>query len=179
MASSGIGKIIYSKEQIQKGIEEVAAEINQDYQGQELAIIGILKGSLYFVADLTRHLTMPLSIDFLSIGLSPEAANKNAAIRFKKDLDLSIAGRHVLLVEDIIGTGLTLGYICQHLEALKPASLKICTLLDNPAERLLTLNINYRCFVMPDIFVVGYGLDYQERYRNLPYIAEYQMPPNT
>lgn len=169
-----IGKIIYTEEQIQKAVAKVAGEINRDYAGKELVIIGILKGSLYFVADLTRHLTMPLNIDFLSIGLSPEATDKNAAIRFKKDLDLLITGRHVLLVEDIIGTGLTLGYICQHLAEAKPASLKICTLLDNPAERLLTLNIDYRCFVMPDIFVVGYGLDYQERYRNLPYIAEYQ-----
>ncbi len=99
--------------------------------------------------------------------------NSTGVIKFTKDMDLSITGRHVLLVEDIIGTGLTLGYICQHLEAAKPASLKICTLLDKPAERLLSLNIDYRCFTIPDTYVVGYGLDYREKYRNLPYIAEF------
>jgi len=138
-----------------------------------LVIVSVLKGAIYFVADLTRHLTIPLNIDFLSVGVSPEVTNRTGVVRFTKDLNLTITDRHVLLVEDVIGTGLTLGYVCQHLADSKPASLKICTLLDNPAERLLTLTIDYRCFIMPDLFVVGYGLDYKEEYRNLPYIAEY------
>lgn len=174
MNMSNIGKTIYSQEQIQQRIEEIAQEINRDYQDQDLLVISVLKGSIYFVADLTRHLTVPLSIDFLAIGVSPDIIKKTGLLQFTKDLDIDLNGRHVLLVEDVIGTGLTLGLVCQHLEAAKPASLKICTLLDNPAERLLTIKIDYRCFTMPNLFLVGYGLDYEEKYRNLPYIAEYR-----
>lgn len=173
MNSPGLGRIIYTEEQIQQRLSEIAEMINRDYQSQELVIICILKGSFYFVADLTRHLTMPLIIDFLSIGVTRDESGKTA-VQFKKDLDVNIEGRHVLLVEDIIGTGFTLGYICQRLEESRPASLKICTLLDNPAERLLPINIDYKCFTMPDMFVVGYGLDYRQHFRNLPYIAEYR-----
>lgn len=176
MQKPGLGKIIYTQDQIQQRVTEIARQINDDYNGKDLVIICVLKGSLYFVADLTRQLTLPISIDFLALGLCPpETPDQPGVIRFTKGLDLNITGRHVLLVEDIIGTGLTLGFIRQHLESLKPDSLKICTLLDNPAERLLTLHIDYRCFVMPDTFVVGYGLDYNEHYRNLPYIAEYRQ----
>jgi hypoxanthine phosphoribosyltransferase len=170
----GIGKTVFTEEQIQSQIEEIAKEINRDYQGQELVIVSILKGSLYFVADLTRRLTMPLSIDFLSIGVSPGADNKPRVVRIKKDLDLDLRERQVLLVEDLIGTGLTLAYVCQRLEMDKPASLKICTLLDKSKDRLLPIKIDYRCFAMPDRFLVGYGLDYNEQYRNLPYIAEFR-----
>lgn len=172
MASHGLGKIIFSEEQIQQRVREVAQEINRDYLGQELVIVSVLKGSMYFVADLTRHLTMPITIDFLSIGVYHEDNNKTG-IRFIKDLDLSITGKNVLLVEDVVGTGFTLGYIYQHLEGCQPAGLKICTLLDNSADRLLALPIAYRCFMMPDAFVVGYGLDFNQQFRNLPYIAEY------
>lgn len=173
MNSPGLGKIVFSEEQIQERIAEIGREINRDYRDKELIVVGILKGSFYFVADLTRHLTIPLNIDFIAIGIYPEVTHKTGVIRFSKDLDFSITDRHVLLIEDVVGTGLTLAYICQHLEAARPASLKICTLLDNPAERLLTINIDYRCFTMPDVYVVGYGLDHHEQYRNLPYIAEY------
>ncbi|MGI6435257.1 MAG: hypoxanthine phosphoribosyltransferase [Syntrophomonadaceae bacterium] len=174
MSLPDIGKIVFTREQIQQRIAEVGQKISQDYQNKTLVVVSVLKGSLYFVADLTRHLTIPLNIDFLAIGVSPEANNKPGAVRFTKDLDVNITGREVLLVEDVIGTGLTLGYIIKHLEAYKPTSLKICTLLDNPAERLLPITIDYRCFVMPDVFLVGYGLDYNEEYRNLPYIAEFR-----
>ncbi len=174
MNSSGLGKIIFTQDQIQQRVEEIAQEINRDYAGEELIIVSILKGSVYFLADLTRQLTMPLKIDFLSIGVRQGELTNTRAISFRKDLDIDIAGRHVLLVEDVIGTGLTLGYICKHLDSYQPASLKICTLLDNPASRMLHIIIDYRCFTMPNTFVVGYGLDYQERYRNLPYIAEYR-----
>jgi hypoxanthine phosphoribosyltransferase len=173
MGSPGIGKIIYTEDQIKQRIAEIAASINQDYADQELVIVCILKGSLYFVADLTRHLTMPMIIDFLSIGATHDD-NGKTIVKFTKDLDANIAGRHVLLVEDIIGTGFTLGYICQRLEDANPASLKICTLLDDPADRLLTINIDYKCFTMPNMFLVGYGLDYKQHYRNLPYIAEFR-----
>jgi hypoxanthine phosphoribosyltransferase len=171
MTSLGLGGTVFTQEQIQQRVAEVGAQINRDYQQQELVAIGVLKGSVYFMADLTRNLSMPLVIDFLSIGISHD--DKMEGIHVTKDVEVKLAGRQVLLVEDIVGTGFTLGYICQYLERYQPASIKICTLLDNPAERLLTINIDYRCFMMPDVFVVGYGLDYRQRYRNLPYIAEY------
>lgn len=173
MHASGLGKTVFTQEQIQEKVFEVAQQIDRDYEGEELVIVSILKGSIYFVADLTRQLHMPLNVDFLSIGARKAENGHSKTVSFIKDLDLDIAGRHVLLVEDVIRTGLTLGYVCQHLESFKPASLKICTLLDNESERLLNFNIHYRCFVMPGSFVVGYGLDYKERYRNLPYIAEF------
>jgi hypoxanthine phosphoribosyltransferase len=118
---------------------------------------------------------MPVKIDFISIGTSPEDLNITEGIQFTRSPQISLTGRHVLLVEDIIGTGLTLGYICQHLESSQPASLKICSLLDNPEGRILTINTDYCCFTMPNISVVGYGLDYNEEYRNLRYIAEYRV----
>lgn len=172
MASIGLGKVIFTQEQIQQRVAEVAAKINQDYLDQELVAIGVLKGSVYFMADLTRHLTMPLVIDFLSLGIAHD--DKDDGIHVTKDVEVKLTGRNVLLVEDIVGTGFTLGYIYQHLEKYAPASIKICTLLDNPAERLITINLDYKCFMMPDVFVVGYGLDYKQRYRNLPHIAEFR-----
>lgn len=174
MSKSGIGKIVYTEQQIQEKIAELAQHINQDYNGEKLIIIAVLKGALYFVADLTRHLTIPLNIDFISIGSTREELNMTGVIRFTKNVSLNLTGQHVLLVEDVIGTGFTLGFIYQHLETFGPASLKICTLLDNPSERILTIPIDYSCFTMPDLFLVGYGLDYNEEYRNLRYIAEYR-----
>ena len=175
MSKIGPGRIIFSQDEIQKRIREVAAEINRDYEGHKLIIVSVLKGAIYFVADLTRHLTMPLKIDFLSTRVPSEATKKNGGgIQFVKDLDYDLQGQQVLLVEDVIGTGLTLGLVRQHLEAAQPASLKICTLLDNPAGRLLPIQIDYCCFTMPDLYLVGYGLDHEEEFRNLPYIAEYR-----
>ena len=176
MNLSGIGKTLFTQEQIQLRVEEIAQEIDRDYQGKDLVIVSILKGAIYFMSDLTRRLTVPLQLDFLSIGIRPGEANHPGFVSFNNDLEISIAGRHVLLVEDVIGTGLTIGYICQHLESAKPASLKICTLLDKPTDRLLHIDVAYCCFILPELFVVGYGLDYKEQYRNLPYIAEFHRP---
>jgi len=173
MNISGLGKTIFTKAQIEEKITEIAEVINRDYKDKDLVVISILKGSIYFLSDLTRLLRMPLTIDFLSIGVQKGESSHSRVISFRKDLDIDIKGRHVLLVEDVIGTGLTLGYILQHLGSYDPLSLKICTLLDNPKKRLININISYRCFDVPDIFVVGYGLDYKEKYRNLPYIAMY------
>jgi len=175
MSPHGIGKTIFTAQEIQEKITEIAQVINGDYEGKELVVVSVLKGAIYFVADLTRQLTMPLNIDFLSIGVRDDETTGSRTVTIIKDLDINITDRHVLLVEDVIGTGLTLGYLRTYLEAKKPASLKICTLLDHPAGRLLNINIAYRCLIMPDIYVVGYGLDYRERYRNLPYIAEYHL----
>ncbi|MBU7008539.1 hypoxanthine phosphoribosyltransferase [Phosphitispora fastidiosa] len=172
MKEPEIGKILFSEETIKQRVAEMGRQISSDYRDRDTVIVSVLKGSLYFVADLTRQLTIPLSIDFLAIGLYPGVTSETGIVRITKDLDISITGRHVLMVEDVIGTGLTLGYICQYLESSKPASLKICTLLDNPAERLLNIPVDYQGFIQPDAFAVGYGLDYEEKYRNLPYIAE-------
>ena len=175
MSKVGIGRIIFTPDEIQARIKEVAADINRDYEGQKLIIVSVLKGSIYFVADLTRHLTIPLKIDFLSTRGPSDATKKNGGgIQFVKDLDYDLQGQQVLLVEDVIGTGLTLGLVRHHLEATRPASLKICTLLDNPAGRLLPINIDYCCFTMPDLYLVGYGLDHEEEYRNLPFIVEFR-----
>ncbi|HPF19788.1 MAG TPA: hypoxanthine phosphoribosyltransferase [Syntrophomonas sp.] len=176
MPAPGLGRMIYTQEQIQTRLREVAEEINRDYAGQKLVIISVLKGSIYFLADLTRQLHIPLSIDFLAIAASPPSENHSGGVHFTKDLDINLKDRHVLLVEDVIGTGLTLGYVIQHIENAGPASFKICTLLDNPAGRIVTVKIDYRCFTMPDLFLVGYGLDYREEYRNLSYIAEFHRP---
>lgn len=172
MSKTGIGKILFSEEDIQRRVAEMGRQISADYQDKNPVVVSILKGSLYFVADLTRQLTIPLNIDFLSIGVYPGVTSKTGIVRITKDLDISVTGRHILMVEDVIGTGLTLGYICQYLESSRPASLKICTLLDNPADRLLSIPVDYCGFTQPDVFIIGYGMDYEEEYRNLPYIAE-------
>lgn len=174
MSGPGLGKTIFSAEEIHQRVADIAAVINRDYQDQELVVIGVLKGSIYFLVDLTRHLTMPIQVDFLSIGISLDETKKGTVLRINKDIDLDLTGRHVLLVEDVIGTGLTLGYICHHLDSAKPASLKICTLLDKPGERLLPIHIDYQGFTS-DLFLVGYGLDYNDQYRNLPYLAEFRL----
>lgn len=171
--SNGLGKVLFTEDEIAGRIGEVADEIDRDYIGKELIVVSILKGSIFFLTDLTRRLKTPLKIDFLAIGVPKGDTAQSRTVSFIKDLDIDIAGRHVLLVEDVVGTGLTLGYIRQHLERCRPASIRICTLLDNHSERLLNIPLAYRCFDMPDQFVVGYGLDHDENYRNLPYIAAY------
>lgn len=173
MSKAGVGKIIFTEAEIQKRVAEIAREINRDYQGKNLVIIGVLKGSVYFLTDLTRLLTIPLTMDFLSIGISPEDINSPGFIWLTREIDINLKDQHVLLVEDVVGTGLTLAYVCKQLEAFNPASLKICTLLDKPAGRLLSIPLDYCCF-HSDLFLVGYGLDYHEEYRNLPCLAEYR-----
>lgn len=168
-----LGKTIYTEDEIRDRVKEIAKEINSYYDQDELIIISILKGSIYFLSDLTRHLTMPIELDFLSIGVKRDE-EKQRVITFIKDLDLDITNKNVLLLEDVIGTGLTIGYVLQHLESFHPKSLRVCTLLDNPAKRLLNFDIQHTCFTMPDIFVVGYGLDYNEKFRNLKEIIEYK-----
>ncbi|MFH5836050.1 hypoxanthine phosphoribosyltransferase [Proteiniclasticum sp. C24MP] len=170
---NNLGKIIYTEEEIRESVQKIAGEINDYYNNDELIIISILKGSIYFLSDLTRHLTMPIELDFLSIGVKKDQ-EKQRVVTYIKDLDLDITGKNVLLLEDVVGTGLTIGYVLQHLESFHPRSLRVCTLLDNPAKRLLNFDIHHTCFTMPDIFVVGYGLDYNEKHRNLKEIVEYR-----
>ncbi len=165
-------KILISEEQLRNRVTEIGTQISHDYQGKHPVIISVLRGGFYFVADLTRQLTIPAHIDFLAIGVYPGATSKTGVVRITKDLEVDISGRHVIMVEDIVRTGLTLGYLYQHLESHKPASLNICTLLDNPDERLVNIPIKYRGYTIGDEFVIGYGMDYKEDYRHLPYIAE-------
>jgi len=167
-----IARVLYSEAQIQDRIRVLAAQISRDYHDTTPLLVSVLKGALYFMADLTRALTIPITIDFMAITSYGDETTPSGAVRLIKDLDEKITGRHVLLVEDIIDTGLTADYLLRTLRARDPASLRICTLLDKTARRIVdTLPIEYRGFEIPDAFVVGYGLDYRQLYRNLPFIG--------
>jgi hypoxanthine phosphoribosyltransferase len=153
---------------LQERVSELGREISAAYCDSELTLVAILRGAFVFAADLLRAITIPASIDFIAIS---SYAGQAGVVRITKDLEESIAGRHVLMIEDIIDTGLTANYLLQNLKRRNPASLQLCTLLNRSARRIIDLPIAYRGFEIPDLFVVGYGLDYQQRYRNLPHIA--------
>lgn len=155
---------------LQERVLELGREISAAYRDKDLAVVAMLKGAFIFAADLLRAMTIPASIDFMAISSYAGHAG-SGVVRITKDLDESIAGRNVLLIEDIIDTGLTANYLLQNLKRRNPASLEICALLDKSARRIIDLPIAYRGFEIPDVFVVGYGMDYQQRYRSLPYIA--------
>lgn len=164
-----LGDVIFTGAQIRRRVRELGRRITQDYQPEEVRLVTVLKGGVFFLADLARAIRCPVSLDFLAI-TSYAGESPHGEVRFTKDLDESIVDRHVLIVEDVIDTGLTLGYIHRVLEQRRPASLKICILFDRPYRRLVDLPIDYVGFDLPDLFVVGYGLDYRQRYRNLPEI---------
>lgn len=168
---SRLKQILFTESQIRSRIDELAAEISRDYAGADPVLVTVLKGGLYFLADLSRAITIPVTLDLMSITAYTRGSS-SGVVRLLKDLDEEISGRHVILVEDIIDTGLTAAYLLRTLNARDPASLAICTLLDKSARRIVpTLPIRYRGFDVPDVFVVGYGLDYRQWLRNLPYIA--------
>ncbi len=170
-AGEEIAEILISAEDIRRRVRELGAQISRDYAGLEPRLIGILKGMTPFMADLMRATTIPVSTDFMAIlKYDPPVEGKPAA-RLIKDLDSSITGKHVLLVEDIIDMGLTMQYVLQLLQGRQPASLKVCTLFNKPSNRVVDLALDYIGFDLPDVFVVGYGLDYKQKYRNLPYLA--------
>jgi len=180
---AALGEVLLTDEQIRTRVAELAREISRDYAGKDLVLVTVLKGGVFFLADLSRALEIPAAIDFMAIS-SYTAESPSGVARLLKDLDEDITGRHLLLVEDIIDTGLTAAYLMRVLQTRNPASLAICTLLDKTARRIVpTLPIRYRGFEIPDVFVVGYGLDYRQRYRHLPYIAvlkdgpEASLPP--
>jgi len=163
-------KILIPQNRLQERVSELGCEISQAYDGKDLAIVAILKGSFVFAADLLRAMTISCSIDFM--GISSYAGQPGSGVvQITKDLDESIAGRNVLLVEDIIDTGLTANYLLNNLNRRAPASVSLCALLDKSARRIIDLPVAYRGFEIPDVFVVGYGMDYQQHYRNLPHIA--------
>ncbi len=169
-----VGEVLLKARQIQAKVTFLAKQISKDYQDKQVHLVTILKGGVYFLTDLSRRLSIPTSIDFL--GITTYGPSTTGEVRFTKDLDESIHHRHVIVVEDIVDTGLTLGYILRNLEARQPASLRTCVLLDRPYRRILDIPIHYRGFEIPDDFVVGYGLDWNGLYRNLPYIALLKFP---
>lgn len=166
-------KVLLDEERILSRIKELGEQISRDYAGKPLLVVGILKGSAVFLADLIRSIDLPLDYDFVAISSYGADTRSSGVVRLLKDLDTSIEGRHVLIVEDIVDTGWTLrlSYIAENFKARKAASVKVCTLLDKPSRRQVDVEIDYRGFVIEDLFVVGYGLDYNGRYRNLRYVG--------
>ncbi len=169
-------KILLTQEQIEEKITELGKTISRDYAGKELILVGVLRGSVYFMVDLTRSMHVPFAIDFISISHYREQTDSADVVRITKDLDLSITGKHVLIIEDIVDTGLSLGYLLRNLKTRNPADIKVCTLLNVEARRIVEVPVDYKGFDLPNIFVVGYGLDYNEKYRNLQFIAEFDRP---
>jgi hypoxanthine phosphoribosyltransferase len=166
-----IERVLFTEEQIEARIREVAAEISSKYAGRTIKLIGVLKGSIFFLTALARHLQIPAKIDFLAISSFSNKSGSPGVVRIAKDLDESIEGEDVLLVEDIIDTGFTLRYLMQTLAGRGPNSLSVCTFLDRNSRRIIQVPVDFRCFEIPDRFVVGFGLDYNQLYRNLGYVA--------
>jgi hypoxanthine phosphoribosyltransferase len=167
-----VGEILVPADRLQQRVGQLAAEISRDYQGRDLLVVGVLKGAVFFIADLVRRLEVPCELDFMAVASYGSSTHSSGVVRILKDLDTPIAGRDVLLVEDVIDSGLTLSYLMKNLASREPASLEICALLTKPGHRRLGLPTRYVGFDLPDDrFVVGYGLDLEERFRELPYIA--------
>lgn len=173
-----VGKVLISAEDVQKRVQELGQQLKEDYQGKDLLVLGILKGSVIFLADLIRAIDLPLQVDFMAVSSYGKSTNSSGVVRILKDLDTDINGKHVLIVEDIVDTGLTLSYLVDILLSREPASLKICTFLDKPSRRVSNVAPDYNGFEIPDDFVVGYGLDYAEKYRNLNYIGVIEFDNN-
>ena len=165
-------RILLKEEEVDKRIAEVAAMINRDYAGKEVHLICILRGGVFFTCELAKRLTVPVSMDFMSVSSYGSGTESSGVVRIVKDLDESIAGKNVLIVEDIIDSGRTLAYLIEILKQRNPESIHLCTLLDKPERRVKKqVKVDYTCFEIPDEFVVGFGLDYDQKYRNLPYIG--------
>ncbi len=165
-------RVMISEEEISRRTQEIADQINRDYEGKSLHLICVLKGGVFFMCELAKRLTMPVSLDFMSVSSYGDDTKSSGIVRIVKDLDQPLEDKEVLVVEDIIDSGRTLSYLLKILRERKPASLRLCTLLDKPDRRVVDdARVDYCCFVIPDEFVVGYGLDYMQHYRNLPYIG--------
>lgn len=163
--------VLLSEEEVDKRIAEIAKQISDDYKGEHVHLLCVLKGGVFFTCELAKRLTVPVSMDFMSVSSYGNDTKSSGVVRIAKDLDEGLEGKHVLLVEDIVDSGRTLSYLMGHLKGRKPKSLRLCTLLDKPERRVVEVNVDYTCFEIPDEFVVGYGLDYAQKYRNLPYIG--------
>ena len=166
-----IKEVLLTSEQIEAKIKELGKQITEDYRGKNLMLVGILKGAVIFMSDLAKNIDMPISMDFMAVSSYGKSSKSTGVVRIIKDLESSIDDKDILIIEDIIDTGLTLSYLTDNLRKRGARSVKICTLLDKPDRRKAEVPVNYRGFLVPNEFVVGYGLDYAELYRNLPYVA--------
>jgi hypoxanthine phosphoribosyltransferase len=171
MADREIGKILVQQDELAHRVRELGAEVSRDYEGRRVLLVGVLKGAFFFLSDLMRHLEIECEVDFMAVASYGSSTDSSGVVRILKDLDTSIEGRDVLIVEDIVDSGLTLSYLMRTLSARNPASLEVCALLTKPERRKVELPIRYVGFEIPNRFAIGYGLDYAERYRNLPYVA--------
>jgi hypoxanthine phosphoribosyltransferase len=171
MSDSDVGDILVQRDELEHRIRELGAEISRDYAGREVLLVGVLKGAVFFLADLMRQLEIECEVDFMAVSSYGASTDSSGVVRILKDLDAPIEGRDVLIVEDIVDSGLTLSYLFRMLRARGPASLEVCALLTKPQRREIDLPIRYVGFEIPNRFAIGYGLDYAERFRNLPYVA--------
>ena len=166
-----IQEVLFSEEQLKKRVREIAQQITADYQGKEIMLISVLRGSFVFMADLCRAIDLPCTLDFMAVSSYGKGTKSSGQVQITKDLSEDISDRHIIVVEDILDSGNTLSYLLKILENRHPASIRLCTLLDKPDRRVKPVEVHYSGFTIPDAFVVGYGLDYAEKYRNLPYIG--------
>lgn len=168
----GLGRVVYSEAEIRQRVMALGAQISSDYAGRNPFVVGVLKGVMFFMSDLLRTLQIPVRVDFMAISRYHAGKGTKGPVRLTKDLEEPVEDQHVLFVEDVIDTGLTLSYLLRNLSARHPASLEVCTLFNKPQHRLANIAVKYKGFDLPDRFVVGYGLDYKEAYRHLPFVAE-------
>lgn len=166
-----IKEILFSEEELRKKIKEIGTQISKDYEGKELMLVGILKGSVPFMADLLKEVTIPCTMDFMAVSSYANSTKSSGVVRILKDLDFEIEGKHVLIVEDIIDSGITLSYLIEYLKGRGAESIEIACLLSKPERRKVEIKVKYTGYIVPDYFLVGYGLDYAEKYRNLPYVG--------
>lgn len=164
-------EVLLSEEEVDAKIKYLGEQISKDYAGKEVHLIGVLKGSVFFVCELAKHITLPVTMDFMSVSSYGKDTKSSGVVKILKDLDESIKDKDVIVIEDIVDSGNTLSYLLENLEARQPKSLKLCTLLDKPERRVKYVDVDYTGFQIPDEFVVGYGLDYDQKYRNLPFIG--------
>lgn len=167
--------VLISEEAVAERIHEMAVQISRDYEGRQIHMICVLKGGVFFMMELSKHVEVPCSLDFMAVSSYGDSTVSSGIVKIQKDLDESIEGKDVLVVEDIVDSGRTLSWLLKALQQRKPNSLKLCTLLDKPDRRRFDITVDYTGFEVPDVFVVGYGLDYQQRYRNLPYIGAVEI----
>src|SRR4051812_18525709 len=171
MRDEAVGEILVQPDDLSRRVRELGRQISEEYAGRELLLVGVLKGAVFFLSDLMRHIDVPCEVDFMAVASYGSSTDSSGVVRILKDLDTPLEGRDVLIVEDIVDSGLTLQYLLRTLEARKPATLEVCALLTKPERRKIDLPARYIGFEIPDRFAIGYGLDYAERYRNLPYVA--------
>jgi hypoxanthine phosphoribosyltransferase len=173
---AGVGEVLIEADALQERVAALGQELSADYAGRDLLLIGVLKGAVFFMADLMRHITVPCEVDFMAISSYGASTDSSGVVRILKDLDISVEGRNVLVVEDIVDSGLTLHYLLRNLGARNPQSLEVCALLTKPERRKVELPTRYVGFEIPNKFAIGYGLDHGERFRNLPYVAALAQP---